>query len=70
MTVTVAVLEERINHLVEMHEENKEEIERLKSRLNAYDKLAAKWGGVCLAATFIGGFVMTYVDKLQEWLRR
>jgi len=66
---TIAVLEERIENLIALHEENKTKIETLEKRVNDYDKLAAKWGGICMFAAALGTFIMTYFDRFSDFLR-
>lgn len=69
MKATQEVLEERIAMLWKAHEENREKIEELTARLSQYDKLAAKWGGVCMFAAALGTVVMTWGDKFVAILR-
>ena len=61
---TIEVLEERIQHLILMHEDNRDKIKILEKRVNDYDKLAAKWGGVCMFAAAIGTSIMAFGDKI------
>lgn len=61
---TIAVLEERIQNLIDMHEENRDKIKALETRVNDYDKLAAKWGGVCMFAAALGTSIMAFGDKV------
>ena len=62
---TIEVLEERIARLAELHEENCAKIARLDNRLNKYDLLAAKWGGVCMFAAALGTSIMAFGDKVS-----
>lgn len=65
---TTEVLEERIEHLASLHESNAGKIIDLERRLAGYDRMAAKWGGVLLAATTVGTIVMAFIDKISNAL--
>ncbi len=66
---TQEVLEERIEMLWKAHDENRKKIDDMQERLAKYDKLAAKWGGVCMFAAALGTIVMTWGDKILAVLR-
>ena len=66
---TLKTLQVEIEYLQKAHEENAVEIEDVKKRLANYDKMAAKWGGICMFAAALGTFVMTYSDKISSFFR-
>ena len=61
-------LYEKIQKLEEMHEENEKKIENLEQRVNAYDKLAARWGGACMVVMALGTFAMGYWEKIKAFI--
>lgn len=42
-----------------------EKIEKINLRLTTYDTLAAKWGGACMLAFFLGSLVWEFPEKFK-----
>lgn len=61
-------LYEKIENLEELHVGNEKKIENLEQRVNAYDKLAARWGGACIVVMSVGAFILNYWEKLKTFI--
>ena len=66
---TLKTLQLEIEYLQKAHEENADDIKKLKGRLEKYDLLAARWGGVCMFAAALGTAIMTFSDKVSSFLK-
>lgn len=66
---TLKTLAIEIEYLQKAYEENADEIKNLNKRLERYDLLAARWGGICMFAAAAGTFIMTFSEKVVAFLK-
>lgn len=58
----------RIDHLEKGHASNEAKIKELEKKLGYYDRMALKWGSLCIGFVSFGALASMGFDRLKEKL--
>jgi len=64
----LALALQRIEYLEKGHAENQAEIKELKDKLGYYDRMALKWGSLCIGFVSFGALASMGFDRIKEKL--